>query len=194
MATAITRRRRRSTARAPAPSYYYAPPPPGFLLRVLGVGLPALTAFSAAGSMHLAESFAICHTAGQFRYQPLKGRIQHHRFGDQPTSLPGGDRRIAGAARSSDGPVHPGSSRPGSGSGRALNSSLRLPPRRCPRHPVPGNSAAQRVEEHIKELHSQLRITPAENPQWDQFAAVMRENARDMDQVFAASACSNIRR
>ncbi len=51
-------------------------------------------------------------------------------------------------------------------------------------HPVPGNSAAQRVEEHIKELHSQLRITPAENPQWDQFAAVMRENARDMDQVF----------
>ncbi len=52
-------------------------------------------------------------------------------------------------------------------------------------HTVPGNSAEQRVEAHIKELHSQLRITSAEQAQWDQFANVMRENARDMDQAFA---------
>ena len=29
-----------------------------------------------------------------------------------------------------------------------------------------------------------MQITPAEQPQWDQFAQVMRENARDMDQAF----------
>jgi periplasmic protein CpxP/Spy len=52
-------------------------------------------------------------------------------------------------------------------------------------HPVLGNSAEQRVAEHIKELHAQLRITSAEQPQWEQFAQVMRENARDMDQAFA---------
>jgi periplasmic protein CpxP/Spy len=51
---------------------------------------------------------------------------------------------------------------------------------------VPGNSVEQRVEEHIRDLHAQLRITPAEQPQWQQFADVMRQNARDMDQQFAA--------
>lgn len=45
--------------------------------------------------------------------------------------------------------------------------------------------AEQRVEEHIRQLHAQLRITPAEQPQWDQFAEVMRQNARAMDQEFA---------
>jgi protein CpxP len=50
--------------------------------------------------------------------------------------------------------------------------------------PVPGKSMEERVENHIKQLHAQLQITPAEQPQWDQFAQVMRENARDMDQAF----------
>src|SRR5690348_6111180 len=51
-------------------------------------------------------------------------------------------------------------------------------------HAVPGQSAQERVEQRIKELHAQLRITPAEEPQWNQFAAVMRDNARAMDQAF----------
>ena len=51
-------------------------------------------------------------------------------------------------------------------------------------HPVAGKTAQERVEQRIKELYSQLRITPAERPQWDQFAEVMRENARDMDQAW----------
>ena len=51
-------------------------------------------------------------------------------------------------------------------------------------HPVPGKTAAERVEHRIKELHTQLHITSAEEPQWNQFAEVMRENARDMDQAF----------
>jgi periplasmic protein CpxP/Spy len=48
-------------------------------------------------------------------------------------------------------------------------------------HPVGGKTAQ---EQRIKELYSQLRITPAESPQWDQFAQVMRDNARDMDQAW----------
>src|SRR5580700_8226759 len=50
--------------------------------------------------------------------------------------------------------------------------------------PVPGKSMEERVENHIKQLHVQLQITPAQQPQWDHFAQVMRENARDMDQAF----------
>ena len=51
-------------------------------------------------------------------------------------------------------------------------------------HPVPGKNAEERVERRIKELHTQLRITPAEEPQWNQFAQVMRENGRDMNEAF----------
>jgi protein CpxP len=50
--------------------------------------------------------------------------------------------------------------------------------------PVPGKTMEERVENHIKQLHAQLHITLVEQPQWDQFAQVMRENARDMDQAF----------
>ena len=57
-------------------------------------------------------------------------------------------------------------------------------------HPVPGKNAEERVENRIKELHAQLRITPAEEPQWNQFAEVMRDNARNMDQAFKERAQS----
>ena len=55
-------------------------------------------------------------------------------------------------------------------------------------HPVPGKNAEERVERRIKELHGQLQITPAEEPQWNEFAQAMRENARDMDQAFVQRA------
>jgi hypothetical protein len=51
-------------------------------------------------------------------------------------------------------------------------------------HPAAGKNAEERVEARIKELHAQLRITPAEEPQWNEFAQTMRENAREMDQAF----------
>ncbi len=41
----------------------------------------------------------------------------------------------------------------------------------------------KRVDQHINQLHSELRITPAQQAQWDQFAQVMRDNARDMDRL-----------
>lgn len=44
----------------------------------------------------------------------------------------------------------------------------------------------QRVERHIAELHRRLDITPAEEPQWNAFAQVMRDNAMHMDQAFQA--------
>ncbi len=37
------------------------------------------------------------------------------------------------------------------------------------------------VEQHIKELHAKLKITPAEESQWDAVAQAMRENAADLD-------------
>jgi periplasmic protein CpxP/Spy len=55
-------------------------------------------------------------------------------------------------------------------------------------HPVAGKNAEERVERRITELHKELRITPAEQQQWDQFAGVMRENARDMDRIFVQRA------
>jgi len=45
------------------------------------------------------------------------------------------------------------------------------------------NPAQQRVEARIKQLHEQLRITPAEESQWNQFAQTMRDNAREMDET-----------
>jgi protein CpxP len=51
-------------------------------------------------------------------------------------------------------------------------------------HPVAGKNAEERVERYIKDLHARLHITPAEETQWNQFAEVMRQNARDMDQAF----------
>ena len=39
------------------------------------------------------------------------------------------------------------------------------------------------VEKHIKELHATLKITSAEEPQWNEVAQTMRENARDLDRA-----------
>jgi hypothetical protein len=44
-------------------------------------------------------------------------------------------------------------------------------------------SPADRVEKHIADLHAELRITPAQQSEWDQFAQIMRENAANMDKV-----------
>ena len=46
----------------------------------------------------------------------------------------------------------------------------------------------QRVDGRIADLHAKLHITAAEEPQWREFAEVMRDNARKMDQKFAARA------
>jgi protein CpxP len=48
------------------------------------------------------------------------------------------------------------------------------------------NSDAKRdvaVEKHIKELHVTLKITPAQESQWNEVAATMRENVKDLDRA-----------
>ncbi len=44
------------------------------------------------------------------------------------------------------------------------------------------------VEKQINDLHTRLQISAAQQPQWDRFAQVMRDNARDMDETFKARA------
>lgn len=41
--------------------------------------------------------------------------------------------------------------------------------------------ATDRLEQHIKDLHGRLAITPAQQPQWDAFTAIMRQNAQAME-------------
>jgi hypothetical protein len=47
-------------------------------------------------------------------------------------------------------------------------------------------ATAEKVEQHIAQLHSKLEITPAEEPQWKLFAQVMRDNAAQMGEAFSA--------
>jgi protein CpxP len=51
-------------------------------------------------------------------------------------------------------------------------------------HPGIHHNMAGKVEQRITDLHSKLHITPAQQPQWDQFIQVMRDNARTMDETF----------
>ena len=44
-------------------------------------------------------------------------------------------------------------------------------------------SAADRVEQRIASLHARLGITPAEQPLWDKFAQVMRDNAQKLSET-----------
>jgi hypothetical protein len=53
-------------------------------------------------------------------------------------------------------------------------------------HPDEKRDAA--VEKHIDELHKTLKITPAQETQWNEVAATMRENAKEMDQAIAKRA------
>ena len=45
-------------------------------------------------------------------------------------------------------------------------------------------SSPDQVEQRITQLHSELQITPAEQPQWDRFAAVMRANATNTNKAY----------
>jgi periplasmic protein CpxP/Spy len=47
-----------------------------------------------------------------------------------------------------------------------------------------GETMQTLVERRIADLHSRLQITPQESQQWDQFAQVMRDNAKEMDDLY----------
>jgi protein CpxP len=48
----------------------------------------------------------------------------------------------------------------------------------------PGETMQSLVERRITDLHGKLHITSQQSQPWDQFAQVMRDNAREMDQVY----------
>ncbi len=55
------------------------------------------------------------------------------------------------------------------------------------------NSDAKRdaaVEKHIDQLHTTLKITPAQEAQWNEVAGTMRDNAKEMDRVIDKRAAS----
>ena len=47
-------------------------------------------------------------------------------------------------------------------------------------------SKADRVEARIKELHTKLNITPAQEEPWNKVAQVMRDNAKTMEALIKA--------
>ncbi len=70
----------------------------------------------------------------------------------------------------------------------AALTSLTTPLAAQPTGSVPaqrGPDARAAVENRIAELHSRLRITAAQQAQWDALTQVMRENAAHMRQVVA---------
>lgn len=48
----------------------------------------------------------------------------------------------------------------------------------------PGQTMEVLVDKRITDLHRQLHITAAQSSQWDQFAQVMRDNAKEIDQAY----------
>jgi beta-mannanase len=65
----------------------------------------------------------------------------------------------------------------------ALNSASPT----APSHTVMKQDASHsvEVEKHIKDLHAKLRITPAEESQWDKVAQTMRDNAMELDSAIS---------
>ncbi len=49
---------------------------------------------------------------------------------------------------------------------------------------------AQMAEQRIADLHKRLHITAQQQSQWDQFAQMMRDNAKDLDQAYQQRAAS----
>ena len=54
--------------------------------------------------------------------------------------------------------------------------------------PALSRAEATRIDPRIKQLHTQLGITPAQQALWDQYAQVMRENAAAMSRAGDARA------
>jgi protein CpxP len=117
----------------------------------------------------------------------------------------------AQSASPNTGAVTPGAASPGSitqsqgagvpttGSAAMSNgSSMPQTGASMPRNGTSGSAAAgastaqaaqprnmqQMVAQRIADLHSQLHITSAQEPKWNKFAAVMRNNARQLDQAY----------
>lgn len=59
-------------------------------------------------------------------------------------------------------------------------------PAPAPQAAAPGHHGPEGVDAYIDQMHAMLQITPAEQSEWDKFAAVMRQGAAGMHQAFQA--------
>lgn len=84
---------------------------------------------------------------------------------------------VAGWAQTQAGPQTPVQTPPAQQSASPSASSNAAPPAV---HTAQSASLLKGVEQHIRDLHRELQITSAEEPQWEQFAQVMRANAQAM--------------
>ena len=57
------------------------------------------------------------------------------------------------------------------------------PPQNPSKEPASSGSHEDRIETRIKELHRNLKITAAQESQWNAFAEAMRDNAETVDTV-----------
>jgi periplasmic protein CpxP/Spy len=70
----------------------------------------------------------------------------------------------------------------------ALAQTAVGPPKAAAPARAPTNLVVERVDRRITDLHRQLRITAAQEPQWQQLAGVMHDNAVAMDRKFSERA------
>ncbi|MGA7816963.1 Spy/CpxP family protein refolding chaperone, partial [Caballeronia sp.] len=54
-----------------------------------------------------------------------------------------------------------------------------------------GQAREARVEQRIDKLHADLKITAAQDPQWTKFADVMRDNGRQMGELYRQRAAQD---
>jgi protein CpxP len=54
-----------------------------------------------------------------------------------------------------------------------------------------GQAREARVEQRIDKLHAELKITAAQDPQWTKFADVMRDNGRQMGELYRQRAAQD---
>jgi protein CpxP len=71
----------------------------------------------------------------------------------------------------------------------ATNAAIQLAQSAAPQHPTGARTTAkskgETVEQRITNLHAALKITPAQEAQWNGVAQAMRENAVAMDKLIA---------
>ncbi len=84
-----------------------------------------------------------------------------------------------GWAQTTAGQTNPGDNAPSGTTQKAMPHTSRAASAR-----QPGEAMQNLVERRIADLHSRLHITPQQSQQWDQFAQVMRDNGKAMDQIY----------
>jgi periplasmic protein CpxP/Spy len=112
---------------------------------------------------------------------PQSGSMAQSQGGAAPTTgstatTPGS----AGAPQTGTAAPQTGTATPQTGAAMAPQGNPPAPSAQA----TPPQTMAQMVEQRIADLHSRLLITHAQQPKWARFAAVMRSNAKQLDEAY----------